>query len=120
MHDQAATTANLLTTAEVARRYDISVRAVRWYEQCGLVRPLQVQGAKLFRQSDCARIELVLKYKRLGFTLAEIYTLVDRDDDGHFSKAQIEAQLMLLESQRAKLETAIQELKAELETAAEG
>jgi DNA-binding transcriptional MerR regulator len=108
----------VLSTIDVAQRYNISVRAIRWYEQRGLLSPLHLDGARVFRPDDCTRIELILKCKRLGFTLAEIHALLDRDQDVRFSKSQIETQLTHLNSQRERLDAAITELRAELQTLA--
>jgi len=61
-----------LTIGEVARRFDMTLRALRFYESKGLLRPLRDGQTRFYAPRDLVRVELILKGKQLGFTLTEI------------------------------------------------
>ena len=108
---------DLFAIADLAREFDISTRTIRFYEAKGLLTPERVGGARIFRRRDRARLILILRGKRLGFSLrdisdylslydaqsqsAQVALLVDKVDD----------RLALLESQLADLKTTISELR---------
>ena len=108
---------DLFAIADLAREFDISTRTIRFYEAKGLLTPERVGGARIFRRRDRARLILILRGKRLGFSLrdisdylslydaqsqsAQVALLVDKVDD----------RLALLESQLADLQTTISELR---------
>jgi len=116
------------TISDLARIYDVSLRTLRFYEDKGLLHPRRQGTARFYRPADRIRLELILKGKRLGFTLAEIHELMSSrekqrstDDDGEVDSAdltvsldhnQIKLQIAHLERQRDDLDAAIIELRA--------
>ncbi len=58
--------------ADVARALGVTPRTLRFYEDRGLIEPQRVAGARLYSRRDVARMQLILRGKRLGFSLAEI------------------------------------------------
>ena len=64
------------TIGEVAEKFDMTLRALRFYESRGLLAPTRQGRTRLYDQADCERIALILKGKKLGFTLAEIKQMV--------------------------------------------
>lgn len=68
----------LWTIGDMARRYGLSLRALRFYEDRGLIRPLRHGTARLYDTRCRARLEKVLKAKKLGFTLGRIYQMMPR------------------------------------------
>jgi DNA-binding transcriptional MerR regulator len=113
----AAEPRDLFAIADLAREFGISTRAIRFYESKGLLAPDRVGGTRIFRRRDRARLMLILRGKRLGFSLRDISNYLDLYD-AHSQTAQVELlvgkvdeRLDLLETQRADLETTIGELR---------
>ena len=114
--------------SDMARIYGVSLRTLRFYEDRGLLAPQRQGTARFYNANNRTRLELILKGKRLGFTLAEIQDLIaSRLKHGHMAgtgdKAdltsgldgpQIEAQITHLERQRGELDGAIEELREAL------
>ncbi len=60
------------TITELTREFDISTRTIRFYEDEGLIAPIRRGRTRLFRQSDRHLLRMILRGKRLGFSIAEI------------------------------------------------
>ena len=65
---------------EIADIFDITPRAIRFYEDKGLLSPARQAGARIFDTVDYGRLERILRAKRLGFTLDDIKTVFDVTD----------------------------------------
>ncbi len=107
---------DLFAIAELAREFGISTRAIRFYESKGLLSPERVGATRIFRKRDRARLILILRGKRLGFTLRDIsdyLSLYDADRNQQVSllAGKVDERLALLERQRDDLETTIRELR---------
>src|SRR5690606_21680293 len=63
---------DLFAIADLAREFGISTRAIRFYESKGLLSPERVGATRIFRRRDRARLMLILRGKRLGFSLRDI------------------------------------------------
>jgi DNA-binding transcriptional MerR regulator len=106
------------TIGDLAREFGVSLRALRFYEDRGLLSPLRSGSARIYDARQRARLELILKGKQLGFTLTEIRVLLEREDRGEgspklrLSVKQIDGQIAHLERQKGDIESAIAELKA--------
>jgi DNA-binding transcriptional MerR regulator len=109
----------LLTIGEVSRLYGVTLRALRFYEQRGLLDPIRRGGARFYNSEQQTRLQMILKGKHLGFTLTEISDLLDAEEDrnqkaGDFALDEklVLSQLRHLEERRADLDQAIAELRA--------
>ena len=95
------------TITELAREFDITARAIRFYEDRGLLSPLR-EGAggrtRVYSARERTRLKLTLRGKRLGLTLSEIKDLVDMYESPKDSAAQLERFLKVLASHREHLE----------------
>jgi len=91
------------TIAELAREYDVTLRTLRHYEDLGMLAPERVGTARVYRQRDRIRLELILRGKRLGFSLDEIATIVNMYDDAPGEAGQLEYLLEQIEVRRADL-----------------
>ncbi|WP_417309426.1 MerR family transcriptional regulator [Devosia sp.] len=116
---------DLYAIADLAREFDISTRAIRFYESKGLLSPERVGGTRVFRRRDRARLILILRGKRLGFSLRDISDYLSLYD-AHSQTAQVslliskvDERLDLLERQLGDLETTIGELRQIRKLAAE-
>lgn len=65
------------TITELTQEFDVSTRTLRFYEAEGLLRPVRRGTQRLFRPGDRTRLKLILRGKRLGFSLSEIKELFD-------------------------------------------
>jgi DNA-binding transcriptional MerR regulator len=108
---------DLFAIADLAGEFGISTRAIRFYEAKGLLRPERVGGTRVFRRRDRARLILILRGKRLGFSLRDISDYLSLYD-AHSQTAQVklliqkvDERLMLLEAQLGDLQTTISELR---------
>jgi DNA-binding transcriptional MerR regulator len=109
---------DLFAIADLSQEFGISTRAIRFYETKGLLNPERVGGTRVFRRRDRARLILILRGKRLGFSLRDIsdyLSLYDAQSQTAQTKllvAKVDERLDLLERQKADLETTIGELRA--------
>ena len=103
-HFQMPTT---YTIAELAREFDITARAIRFYEDQGLLSPSRegVGGRnRVYTARERTRLKLTLRGKRLGLTLSEIKSIVDMYESPKDTVAQMNRFLGVLAHQRATLE----------------
>jgi DNA-binding transcriptional MerR regulator len=116
---------DLFAIADLAREFGISTRAIRFYESKGLLAPERIGGTRVFRRRDRARLILILRGKRLGFSLrdiAEYLSLYDAQSQAAQVTLLIEMvdhRLRLLEGQMADLRTTLSELTEIRKLAAE-
>jgi DNA-binding transcriptional MerR regulator len=103
---------------ELAEQLGITPRALRFYEAKGLIQPARVGERRSYSRRDRARLLLVLRGKRLGFTLADIRNYLDLYDSDPTQAKQIElllgrvrARIAELEGQRRDLDEALSELR---------
>jgi DNA-binding transcriptional MerR regulator len=93
------------TISELAREFEITARAIRFYEDQGLLNPLREVGRnRVYGARDRTRLKLTLRGKRLGLSLAEIKHLVDMYESPKDTIAQMEQFLAVLAHHRQKLE----------------
>ena len=107
--------ADLYSIADLAREFGISTRALRFYESKGLIAPERLGATRVFRRRDRARLILILRGKRLGFSLRDIsdyLTLYDADRSQQVTllAEKVDERLQLLEQQLMDLQTTIAEL----------
>jgi DNA-binding transcriptional MerR regulator len=119
-HDRTIATstssvADWATIGDIAREFDVTLRTLRFYEARGLLSPRREGMNRYYSPQDRARLSLILKGKKLGFTLTEIRSLIEQNDDAKstlkLSLPQIDEQLTLLRSQLADTKAAIEELE---------
>lgn len=117
---------DLFAIADLAKEFGISTRAIRFYESKGLLQPDRVGGTRVFRRRDRARLILILRGKRLGFSLRDISEYLMLYDADETRTAQVEllidkvdARLELLRQQLTDLEMTIGELSEIRQLAAE-
>jgi DNA-binding transcriptional MerR regulator len=103
------------TIGDLAREFDVTLRTLRFYEARGLLTPRREGMNRYYSVKDRARLAVILKGKKLGFTLTEIRQMIAQSEDDrsvlNLSVAQIDDQLKLLRSQLAEVQSAIAELE---------
>lgn len=117
---------DLFAIADLAREFGISTRAIRFYEAKGLLKPERVGSTRVFRRRDRARLILILRGKRLGFSLRDISEYLSLYDADRTQRTQVsklvemvDQRMLLLEQQLHDLETTIGELREIRKLAAE-
>jgi len=120
MGEQKARTANY-SIRDLAREFDVTTRTIRFYEDEGLISPGRRGQTRLFSPRDRIRLKLILRGKRLGFSLNEIREIIDLYDAApgeygqlRFFLGKIAERRALLEQQRADIADTLDEL-AEVE-----
>jgi len=100
---------------ELAREFDLTTRAIRFYEDCGLLTPQRNGRHRVYTQRDRTRLKLTLRGKRLGLTLAEVKDLVGMYETPRDTQAQLKKFLVVLAAHRAQLEQQMADLNVTLD-----
>jgi DNA-binding transcriptional MerR regulator len=103
------------TIAELAEEFDVTARAIRFYEDVGLLEPARAGRNRVYTQRDRTRLKLTLRGKRLGLSLSEIKQLVDMYDSAADSAPQLQAFLGVLAEHRRQLEQQLEDIRITLE-----
>ena len=100
--------------SDLAREFDITPRAIRFYEDQGLISPRREGQRRVYTPRDKTRLKLTLRGKRLGLTLSEIKELIDMYEPGRDARPQLERFLAVLESHKASLLQQRADIEAQL------
>ncbi|HZQ74332.1 MAG TPA: MerR family DNA-binding transcriptional regulator [Burkholderiales bacterium] len=99
---------------ELAREFDVTPRAIRFYEDQGLLAPRRDGQRRIYTARDRTRLKLTLRGKRLGLSLSEIRELIDMYEPGRDERPQLKRFLAVLEAHKASLEQQQADLDAQL------
>ena len=102
------------TITELAAEFDITARAIRFYEDMGLLTPERAGRNRVYGQRDRTRLKLTLRGKRLGLSLQEIKQLVDMYDSPSDTQQQLQAFMAVLADHRRLLEQQREDLEVTL------
>jgi len=109
--------------SELSKEFTITTRSIRFYEDEGLLEPTRKGQNRIYTRRDRVRLMLILRGKRLGFSLAEIRELFELyDTNPTNSAAQLRQMLTIINDKKDALEQQARDIavvKAELETAEE-
>lgn len=116
-------TDDVMTISEMCAAFEVTPRTLRFYESKELLSPIRKGQKRLFTRRDRARLTLILRGKRFGFSLEDIRQLLDLYHLGDQQRTQMQRTLAVarerLEEMRrkhAELETAIEELSQQIST----
>ena len=116
--DEEAAKRRLYSIGDLAQEFQISPRAIRFYEDQGLLAPQRLAGNRVYGQRDRARLALILRGKRLGFSLSDISEMLDLyyADPSHreqlkISLAKGRRRIAELEGQLAEITATLRELR---------
>lgn len=117
--------ADIMTISQMCDMFQVTPRALRFYEDKELLAPLRRGTQRLYGHRDRARLHLILRGKRFGFSLEDIRQLLDMYDREGSNVAQLTRTLDLaqdrlcqMQAQRAELDIAIAELQTEIDLGA--
>ena len=114
--DQSGDNKTAFTIGELSREFGVTLRALRFYENKGLISPHREGLSRLYSRGDRTRLALILKGKKLGFTLGEIRQMIaaeEGDADAKslgLSREKCLEQIELLKKQKAEIEEGLNEL----------
>lgn len=104
---------------QLSKEFDVTARALRFYEDKGLISPERKGQTRLYSARDRARLQLILRGKRLGFSLVEIHEILDlytpKDQGASQMKATLvkyRKQIETLKRQREDIDAAISDMQA--------
>ena len=110
--------ATTYSISDLAREFDLTTRAIRFYEDMGLLQP-QRSGPggrnRVYSQRDRTRLKLTLRAKRLGLSLTEAKDLIDMYDSPRDTGPQLRKFLMVLAEHKRQLESRLTEIQANLD-----
>lgn len=101
----------IYSIGELSREFDITPRSIRFYEEQGLLAPERNGQNRVYKKKDRVRLRLILRGKRLGFSLSEVKTLFELYDDSSNSKPQLEAMLRMTQEKRAIMVQQLDDIK---------
>ncbi|UCH47473.1 MAG: MerR family DNA-binding transcriptional regulator [Betaproteobacteria bacterium] len=102
------------TITDLAREFGLTTRAIRFYEDQGLLHPQRVGRSRVYANRDRVRLKLTLRGKRLGLSLSEIRELLDMYDAAKGGRGQLERFLEVLQKRRSALEQQREDIEAVL------
>ena len=109
----------LYTVPQLSKELAVTERAIRFYESKGLIKPSRAGNTRIFNYKDKARLLIILRAKKLGFSLKEIKTYLDLYEVDPSQKVQsknaleaISHRLFQLEDQKKEINIIINELKS--------
>ena len=104
--------------SDLAQEFDVTTRAIRFYEDQGLLLPMRRGQTRIYSARDRTRLKLILRGKRLGFSLSEVGEIIGLYDDApgevgqlHFFIDKIRQRRALLEQQREDIAVTLEELE---------
>ncbi len=100
--------------SDLSKEFDITTRSIRFYEDQGLLKPKRRGQTRVYSLKDKVRLKLILRGKRLGFSLAETRRLFEMYDTDKSSTSQLSTMLDLIEEKKAALQQQMDDIKVVL------
>jgi len=100
--------------SDLSKEFDITTRSIRFYEDQGLVSPARKGQTRIYNQRDKVRLKLILRGKRLGFSLAETGRLFELYDVDKTSAKQLNSIMELIYNKKRDLMQQLQDINAVL------
>ena len=100
--------------SDLSKEFDITTRSIRFYEDQGLLKPKRRGQTRVYILKDRVRLKLILRGKRLGFSLAETRRLFELYDADKNSSTQLHTMLDLVENKKVALEQQMDDIKVVL------
>ena len=97
--------------SDLAREFDITTRTIRYYEETGMLNPTRDGQTRLYSDADRVKLKLILRGKRLGFSLSESRELIEMYDPDSDNRHQINALLAKIQKRREQLEAQLHDIR---------
>ena len=105
--NQATTTYSI---SELAKEFDITTRTIRHYEEIGLLAPQRRGQTRIYRPADRTKLKLILRGKRLGFSLEQSRNIIEMYDPESGNTEQLKSLLTSIQQQRQHIEEQINDI----------
>ena len=102
------------TISQLAQHFGVTLRTVRFYEDKGLLSPRRVENRRVYRERDFVRLKLILRGRRIGFSLAELKQTLALYATKSGEAAQIDYVLKTIDKHRTELEQRKKDIAATL------
>ncbi len=99
---------------DLSKEFDITTRSIRFYEDQGLITPTRKGQTRIYNQRDKVRLKLILRGKRLGFSLAETGRLFELYDADKSSEKQLSSMMSLILQKKNDLKQQLEDINAVL------
>jgi len=99
---------------DLSKEFDITTRSIRFYEDQGLLMPTRKGQTRIYNQGDKVRLKLILRGKRLGFSLAETGRLFELYDADKSSAKQLSNMMGLIAQKKNELKQQLDDINAVL------
>ena len=96
---------------DLAREFDVTLRTIRFYEDEGLLSPRREGSRRIYSKRDQVRLKLILRGKRLGFSLADVREMIELYDSAPDERPQLEKFVASLSARRVQLERQLAEIE---------
>ncbi len=100
--------------SELAKEFDVTTRSIRFYEDMGLIYPTRQGKIRVYQRRDKIRLKLILRGKRLGFSLAEIRQLFELYDTNQCD-TQLLKMLTIIDEKQATLQRQLDDINIVME-----
>ncbi len=100
----------IYSIGDLAREFDVTHRTIRFYEDRGLLSPKRIGSRRVYSKRDQVRLKLILRGKRLGFSLAEVREMLELYDSAPDERPQLEKFTAALAARREQLERQREEI----------
>ena len=100
----------IYSIGDLAREFDVTHRTIRFYEDRGLLSPKRIGSRRVYSKRDQVRLRLILRGKRLGFSLAEVREMLELYDSAPDERPQLEKFAAALAARREQLERQREEI----------
>ena len=100
--------------SDLSKEFDITTRSIRFYEDQGLISPTRKGQTRIYNQRDKVRLKLILRGKRLGFSLAETGRLFELYDVDKTSAKQLNSIMELIHNKKSDLKQQLEDISAVL------
>ncbi|MEH6582514.1 MAG: MerR family DNA-binding transcriptional regulator [Halioglobus sp.] len=98
--------------SDLAAEFDITTRTIRFYEEKGLLSPKRIGTSRIYDSANRTRLKLILRGKRLGFTLEESRDIIGMYDPTHGNVDQLQKLATGIQQKRQQLELQLHDIKA--------
>ncbi len=96
--------------SDLSKEFDVTTRSIRFYEDQGLMKPTRRGQTRIYSPQDRVRLKLILRGKRLGFSLAETRRLFDLYDADRSSVQQLHTMLSLIDEKKQHLQQQMEDI----------
>ncbi|NQZ79568.1 MAG: MerR family DNA-binding transcriptional regulator [Colwellia sp.] len=96
---------------DLAKEFDITTRSIRFYEDQGLLKPTRKGQTRIYKQRDRVRLRLILRGKRLGFSLAETGRIFELYDHDRTSATQLKTMMSIIAEKKEHLTQQLDDIK---------